>query len=1193
MLDECPGKVSLFAIKWTTKSKLLIHGIRIMKVVTVILLAACLQVSAKGYTQNISLRVQNEPLREVFSKIQSQSGYTFFYSDGVLRNAKLVTATLADVPLKEALDAIFEVQPLSYMVVQKVIVVKEKAGEPSLVSDLPPLDIRGKVSNEGGQPVEGVTVTVRGKGVSTNTDANGEFSLFNVEGNAVLVFTHVSMQTSEYRLSAQQTNINITLKNKFSDLRDVEVKVNTGYQQISKERFVGSFAQLDSANYHRRAGMNIIDRLDGTVPGVVFHKKGSIYPIQVRGISTLNNSKSPSSAPLIVMDEFPMDERFNINSINPNDVENITVLKDAAAASIWGTRAANGVIVITTKKGHYGKPIQVSVSSNVTITDKPDLYHFPKVRSSDFIDVEKDLFSKGYYDGLINNTTSFPSISPVVEILARERSGLLTADQATAQIDAFRNVDLRDQLDRYIYRAGVSQQHYLNFGGGTNNLAYQVSFGYNNNLNAFQGSKPDDQFTASSGLSFKPAKNLELKFNLSLSQATQRSAGYSDNARFPYLQLADANGNSMVIPYLHRQGYIDTVGGGQLLDWHYNPLDEIRLANNKSQSRFAIFNVGANYKILPWLTASVAYQYTTNTSRTRNLKSLEMFETRNLINRFTNLSKTVSSLRNPVPMGAILDLNNSQATQANVRGSLSVTKSWNGEHELGILMSVEASESKGDANAVRLYGYSDNIGSYANNIDYLNRYPIFFVNSPGSLGTIPSGNAYSEAHINRFVSVLGNTSYTFRQKYTVYASARRDGSNVFGVKTNNKWKPLWSAGASWDIARESFFKMDWLSTLRLRGSYGYTGNVNNQLSGVFTIFYSNFIDGLTGLQTATPNDPSNPNLRWEQVRTINLGLDFSLLKDRLSGSFEVFNKTMTDLISTKLVDPTSGALTFPLNYASMKGKGFDLSLRSINTLGKLRWTSSVGLSYVKTTITDVYYTSPYYNVNGALDYNLNAVPGQIAFAIASLRWAGLDPATGDPLGYYNGEISKNYTDIMRDSVKNQVFHGSQIPLYTGFLLNTITWKGFSISANITGRFKFYFREPVWNLGIGEGNYPADYYKRWQKPGDENITNVPSFLYPVPSSVSQRAIFYRYSEISVKRGDNIRLQDVRLSYTWQKGRQQNFPIQSINFFFYPNNLNIILWRAEDSIYDPDYSGLGTSPQVFPPVKTWTAGLVINF
>ncbi|MBN8836338.1 MAG: SusC/RagA family TonB-linked outer membrane protein [Sphingobacteriia bacterium] len=1175
-----------------------------MKLTCILLLTACLQVTAKSYSQHVTLRANNAPLEQVFKEIKKQTGYVFFYDAQILAVTKPVSIDVRNADIDFTLKEILKGQALDYSIENKTITILRKLPEEKKnitaignVAMPATIDVHGVVKDETGKPAAGVAVKVKGTNKGTITNDNGEFTLTGVDENATLVFSAVNLQTFELKVSGK-TEFAVSLKTKTKELGEVAVQVNTGYQQISKERFVGSYSQLDSADFHRRAGMSIIDRLDGTVPGVLFNNKKDVnFPIQIRGISTLGNY-GISTSPLIVVDNFPMPETFSLSNINANDVESVTVLKDAAAASIWGSRAGNGVIVITTKKGKYNQQFHLTVSSNTTITEKSDLFYYPTITPSDFIDIETSLFNKGFYNSLINNTSNRPVISPVVEILARRKMNLLSASDSASQIDALRHNDTRDDLNKYLYRLAIQQQHYLSFSGGNNVLAYQLSVGYNHSLNNLQGSKGADQYTINSNTSFRPVKNLEIQTGINYTLGVDKSSPSPNLPSYPYVKLAAADGTPLAIPYQYRQGYIDTAGAGILQDWHYVPLNEVRLADNKVTQRFIRLNTSIAYQFTNWLRASINYQYQNVAVNTLNYQSIKTWFTRDFINRYTNPNATSNDLRYPLPVGGILNLSNSQAQLYNVRGNININKRF-GEHQLSAMLSGEISDSKGgDLSAQRLYGYNNQTGSYTALVNYFTYYPLYYAAAyPGQTATIPSIAGYSQSAINRFVSLLGNVAYTYKNRYNFYASARRDGANVFGVNTNNKWKPLWSVGAGWELSKESFYHVSWLPYLKLRGSYGYTGNANNTLSGRLTLNNSSSVDPITLLPYSTPNIPPNPDLKWEETRIVNAGLDFQLWKNRVGGSLETFFKQSSNVIGDALLPPSSGVTSATINYANLKSTGFEFSINSVNTKGAVSWTTNAGWSYAKTIIKDVLnlisYKTSVFN-----SYALNAAPGRIAYGISSYRWAGLDPATGDPQGYYKGQVSKDYTSILNDSIQNQVFHGSALPLHSIFIKNNISWKGFTVSLNITGRFDYYFRESALNLNYsdqaGGTNYLADYYHRWQKSGDEVFTSVPSMSYPSPANAADRNTFYQFAAIHVKRGDNIRLQDIRLSYLWDNKNNKRIPVQSVQFFFYPNNLNWILWRAESSPYDPDYSGGGLNGGIsIPTPKTWTGGITINF
>lgn len=1172
---------------------------------TVILLVACLHVSAKSYSQRISLTEQNAPLEQVLKKIKEQSGYHIVYREEWMTLAKKVTVSLKDVTLEEALEACLRNQPLTYTIVDKTIVIGTKT--PVLQSgdekkESPPIDIKGRIVNEKGEPVI-ATVTVKGTNKATSTNDNGEFELKGVEENAILVISGVSIKIFEVssftnggtegpdRRSADQGILNIgaiAVKTKVTEGEIVTVQVNTGYQKISKERFIGSVATLDSVAYHRRAGMDIISRLDGNVTGLVFDKKegSTLSPkIQIRGLSTLDGlSQSASSEALIIVDNFPY--RQDISSINPNDVESITVLKDAAAASIWGAQAGNGVIVITTKKGRYNQPLSISVSSNVTIQEKPNLYHYPQMNSSDFIDAEIFLFGKGYYDANLTNYSSWPVISPVIEILNKRRDGRISSLDSASQIDALRSVDIREDLLHYAYQNSILQQHYVNLSGGNNMYNYSFSGGFNSNLNNVRHTRPDNQYSINANAGIRPMKDMEISTGINYSQGIQMGASFLLPGQiYPYAQLADAEGNSLAIPFSRRLGYIDTTGGGNLLDWRFRPLDEPGLTDKKNINRSVLMNIGISYKFTKWLDLALNYQYSNQSSDNRSYYSTNTYFTRDLINQFTNLSQTNPAFRYPIPFGGILDIINSESNSQNARAQFNFNKRFSSRHQITALIAGEFSETKFHGSSNRFYGYNKETGAYASSIDYTSSFPLYIATSGNQ--KVPNNNLLFSETVNRFVSLLSSASYIYNSRYTLYASARKDGANVFGVNTNRKWKPLWSIGTSWDISKENFFDIKWMQMIRFRTSYGFAGNPGNA-SGLPTINYSSSLSNFTNLTSAAPGDPPNPDLRWEKVRIINAAVDFAILNNRITGSIEYWIKNSKDVISVSPFAPSTGITSFIVNSANLQGKGFDININSKNISGEFTWNTSFGISYAKTIVTKLYNSLK--SAKDFVGYGLHPAEGKVVFGIASFKWAGLDPLTGDPRGYYNKQASSNYNAIINDSVGNQVFHGSAIPLYFGNMMNSFRWKNFILSANISYRFDFYFRKPTIDYDKLAKNWRGhvDYASRWQKPGDENYTTVPSFTIPLDAN---RDFFYQYSEINVLRGDNIRLADIRLQYSIEKKALKKLPFRSLQIYGYANNLNIILWRKNSSGLDPDFVG---SANFTPPTsKTWTMGISLNF
>jgi len=428
-------------------------------------------------------------------------------------------------------------------------------------------------------------------------------------------------------------------------------------------------------------------------------------------------------------------------------------------------------------------------------------------------------------------------------------------------------------------------------------------------------------------------------------------------------------------------------------------------------------------------------------------------------------------------------------------------------------------------------------------------------------------------------------------------SGRKDGANIFGVNTNDKITPLWSAGLGWTISNEKFYHLPWLPFLKTRITYGYNGNVYNA-SAYLTARYSSSYT--TGAQFATITSPPNPDLRWEKIKNINLGIDFSALNNIVNGTIEFYQKKGLDLVESAPLAPSSGFTNFKGNAAGTLTKGIDISVNTTNINRSFKWNTTFLFSFLKDKVTrfDQIYTPG--SLVGKVAPStveatgLFAVPGKPLYGIYSYKWGGLDPATGDPLGYLNGKLSKDYLDIIKNtSIDSLIFHGSSRPTFYGGLRNSFSWKSFSISCNIIYKLGYYFRQSSTSLNYGEvisGSFVnADYANRWQKPGDEKNTNVPSVLYPGDPN---RNDFYHGSEVLVQKGDHIRLQDISFSYNLDKNDWHQLPFLHLQLYVYASNLGII-WRANKAGIDPDFLDNGSYGRIYPNPKSFSIGLKAGF
>jgi TonB-linked SusC/RagA family outer membrane protein len=1127
-------------------------------------------------SQNLSLSFHETRLETIFRAIEQQTTYHFIYVSEELDKTAPVSLEVKSLPLEKVLEICFKGQPLLYRMEGRYITVKLK--EHPDAEDSKHI-LRGKLLDENEKPAEGVTVTLERGSRTTASDANGEFILTGVRADDSLIFSSVYTETTVIK-AGSKIWLQLTLPAKRSQLGSVLVAVNTGYQEELKGGLTGSFARIDEELINRSSSTDILSRMDGVTSGLLFNKNNNPAAnpssLSIRGRSTIFSNPNP----LVVLDNFPYDG--DPGSINPNDVGSITVLKDAAAASIWGAFAGNGVIVISTKKGKFNQPPKVFLNTNISLGEKPGLWYSPQMGSSDFIGLQQFLYGQGFYNTSLESPYEF--VPPAVLIMQKQTMGTLSPENAASQLRAMGNQDLRNELNKFYWRRSFNQQYALTLSGGGPDNHYYLSAGFDKNLPSLTKNEYE-RFTLNLNHLFALlAHRLEISTHI----AFTGSHSINDNSGFqsyPYAKLSGAGGSHLALnPY--KQSFLDTAGQGLLLDWNWRPLDELELADNSQKLNEWRLGAGLKYKIIPGFDLSLLYQYDNGRGDQKKLNSPRSWFTRNLINSFSEIDRLAGTVRRPVPLGGILDLGLSDYESRNFRVQLNFTHGWNQIHELTAIAGWETRELNSQDRSWRLYGY-DPVLQTSTAVDYATSWPDFIFNNIRS--PIPS-NIYNEQRIQRYLSWFGNAAYTYKKKWSLSASARRDESNLFGVNANQKAIPLWSAGLGWNISRENFYRIESIPFLRLRGSDGFSGNINTSVSAYTTAGPGGYPNDFnTNFQRII--NPPDPDLKWEKINSINIGLDFATKNNRIWGSLEWYEKKGMDLIGQTQLAPQTGVSSFTGNGAAMHGSGIELSLSSSHTLGKSKWTGVLLFNYYSEKV------SSYKGLEGPIYSYLNAdglhpLEGRPLSSVYAYPWAGLD-AEGNPLGLVNGKASNDYGAILNStSPANLKYKGPANPPLFGFLRNTFTYKELSISFNIGYKFGYYFRRPSLDynklMGFGDAIGQADYNKRWKKQGDERITNVPSLVYPTNYS---RNDFYTFSEILLEKADHIRLQDIQLSYEWKSLRITSLTLSSVKLWLYINNLGII-WRANHYRIDPDFVPGYTSP-VFPDPKSFSLGLNVNF
>lgn len=1134
-----------------------------MKLATIILMISLMQVSAASFGQKVTFHQRNTTLEKVIREIRKQTGYDVLFPTTRISISSRVNADFQNASLKEVMNNVLEGKGLTYTIEANMIVVmpQDKAPE-SAAGSIELIDIRGRVLNETGNPLVGATVKVKGTSRTVQTNFDGYYVLRNVATTDVLSISYLGYKVAEIAVSKEMADVRMEII--AGKLEEVAILVNTGYQRLPKERSAGSFSMIGKDVLEKRNNYNITDYLQGQVSGLLSSATGDLT---IRGQSTFSASKQP----LIVVDGFPIER--DIESINPNDIENITVLKDASAASIWGVRAANGVIVIQTKRNTVAKkPLDISFSSSVSISGKPDLSKLPFANSISFLDYEK--FK-------VDNKLTFFTGKPRPALTTGLDAYLNNPTNAAGIVEPLKNINSYDEFSDLFLRPAVRQQYALSIAGKGEKTYQRASFNYDDAqtsskntgrnrlmIDLYQRSDLSSKITLDLGVNFTAvnAKNN----GMSISELTNLA---------PYQKILDANGNYVPQPKTFYQADKDAlVAAGYPYNWNYNLMQEFNNKDNTINSKYLTAMAGLNYLITKNLSFNSGYQFEYVNDNNTQLQNEETYNVRNLINFSTTNPGGV--VKTGIPKGSIINQTEGRRETHTFRNQFRYNGDLgNMDHELTAIAGLEVRQVGYKSTTIQKYGYDPQTLQYTN-VNYTSPYTTI----TGGSNYIPDASLFVD-NKDRYVSVYSNAGYTYLGKYSVNASARLDKTNLFGSsdKYKNVW--LWSSGISWQAHKESFLRDGPFSSLILRASYGINGNVDRSTSPFLTANVA--IDPKTNQPYGYVLNPVNPLLRWEKTTVTNLGLDFTILKGRLSGTIEYYNRKSTDLLGNSTVNGTYGFSNAYINYASMRNSGLDVHLSAQILKGPFTINAMLNYSYNKNKVLDVDFpqkTAGAY-IGGAPQEGL---PLNYLY---SYRWAGLSP-TGAPRVMNEKGEATDYTKEMTNPLA-LVYNGTAVSPHYGGLFTAFGYKQFTLTAGLVYKAGHKFRVPVIQYNqLFETSFALskDWDNRWKQAGDENKTNIPA-MPKTQTGLNVYDSYSKYADINIADASTIRFQELLLNYTLP-GRGavgQHLPV--INLGLQVRNLGVYTFNKGN--LDPEYLTIDKNNIQLTPPTEYTFTLRVNF
>jgi TonB-linked SusC/RagA family outer membrane protein len=1116
-----------------------------MKLVTLLLIATLSQVAANGYSQKISLEQRNVSIEAAFKAIESQTEYLFLYDKLDLPPSRLVSVSIKNATIDQTLNQLFENLPLSYKIFKKNIVIRkeEKAKEEAVIApqqNQPAVQqLTGKVTDEKGEALPGVNIIVKGTSKGATTDISGIYQLEFTESNPILVFSYVGYISQELQ-PGNKTTLDVVLK---TDDKALEEVVVVGYGTQRKSDLTGSISSIKSEDLKKLPTTSFDQAIQGRAAGVQVTQASSApggrVSIRIRG----GNSLSSGNEPLYVVDGYPITAggtaggngagQNPLASIAPNDIESMEILKDASATAIYGSRGANGVVLITTKRGKTGK---TSVSYD-------GYYGVQKVIKT------LDMMNAREFATLVNEARANDGTAPVYP----NPNDLYNFPDPSTMGEG---VDYQNE----VFRSAAIQNHSINVSGGNDITKIAVSGSYFDQKGVLIGSD-FKRASLRANIDTKLSKNLMFTTNLATSKV------WGNNGR----SEGDGGGNANTVnaalimpptvPIFQQDGSytrLNPTPGGSTV---HNPVP-IVLFNKDFQNVDRVMGTMAlNWNIISDLSLKVSFG-TDMSSANR-----EMYEPRQTVNGFNAKGRATQSNRRS---NSYLNENILTYNKLLNKHSFNVVAGYTWQMDRDQQFSTSASNFLTD-----MYE-ADNLGA-------------------GAVFAPP----VSWKNQSQLVSYLGRINYTFDNKYLISLTGRSDGSSKFGA--NNKWAFFPSVAVGYKLSEEAFFQsIDAISNLKIRASYGKTGNQNieSYRSLARLNVYNYDLNGalVSGL---APNNIANPDLRWETTATTDIGIDLDLFGNRLNFVADYYYKKTTDLLWNISVPLTSGFGSIFRNIGSLENKGLELSLGGDILVKDFKWNSQLNWSMNRNKVLAIPGYTP--TTQGEISGHLKITGSWLAPGLPVGVWnllqydgvfqdqqqldQGPRPTSNTKLGDARF-VDRNENGSI-NLAEDRMIVGDPNPDFIFGWSNNFSYKGFDLAVYMQGTYGndiLNVQRAESNVSGPWGNQRREILDRWT-PSNTN-TDIPRARTTVDPLLLQ-------SSWLIEDGSFLRVKTASLGYTFKPSKG----ISSCRV--YVSGLNLLTF-TKYSGFDPEVNSpgnsnlqLGVDYNAYPAARTFMVGVNVGF
>lgn len=1101
---------------------------------------ALAQTGAKG---KVTINMANASAGDFFREMRAQTGLNFIMKSGSSTKQK-ITISAKDKPARQVLDEVMRQIGCTYDIEDGYVTVTSSDQQPRQQMAL--RHLTGIVTDTEGTPLPGAVVRIKGAQVGGVTTDQGFYDFTVPDGPITLIFTYVGMTDKEVTYTGTgDVKKNITLRSN----TDIEEVVITGYNAIERRKLTSSVTSLKAEDIMRPGITSIDQMLEGQVPDMIFMQNsgevGTVPRLRIRGTSTLIGNREP----LWVLDGVVLQDPVNVSpeelndpdyvnrignaiaGINPQDIERIDVLKDASATALYGAKAANGVIVVTTKRGHVGKPV-VSYNMTTSLKLRPR-YTDRKIdlmNSQERIAFSKYLVQNGYHFTQNSDLVGYENIMQQFFNGNIDYSEVMTQ---TRQLEKM-NTDWFDILTK----DALSTSHSVSLSGGSENARYYGSVGYTRDNDVIRGNH-NERYTVAMNVDANLSDIFSTQFgitgNINKRQYNQSSLNPLDYAynTSRAIPAYDQNGE-----YAYYQRYNGTYGGY----YSFNMLNELDNSYNRQEGSSLQANFQLQANITSWLKARLIAAYQVSATDQESWWGEQTFHAAAMRgSEYGTPAVSGEQSTSRMPFGGELSQNRYRDNNYMARLQVDFNKFVDAKkhHNISATLGFEVSSDKYKGTSSTARGYYENRGRQFS-ATTLDDYPYY----KAWLET----NAYPTItdNLTNLLSAYALVSYSYKDYFTLTANTRMDGSNKFGDRSNEKLLPIWSISANYNLSEHQFLKRDWIDFVMLKASFGYQGNMLDGQSPQMIIKQLP-MDALYNELVSEVSIYPNPNLRWEKTHSWNFGLTFSVLQRRLQFEGEVYFKKTKDAFLLKDISTVNGISQYYVNSGDITNKGYSLSVTAVPVrLKDFDWTLSTSFSKVFNELKTL-PGQDQYNLTNYLNGSA-LVQGKPVGTFYSYKYLGLSPKNGTPLfddGQDHAAELANmtkyqfYTSILEES-------GSREPTMSGTINNTLRYKQWRLNAVLN--YSFGSKVRLFKMFNGTSFVPSDNINKelvnhWSKPGDELTTDIPnpvamptthwSLRSGLPTVATNAFDEYNYSNHRVVSGNYMKLATVSLNYEFKR------------------------------------------------------------